>query len=91
MIQTQPFAQLRDALRGGPHAPYACRLDAAMAMPCTTSSELVAEMGAAVLTIRRACRGLTPEQKRLVRACLAEVRKAWPGFGWTSWYWHYWR
>lgn len=89
MIHTNPFAALRDALLPGPHAAYARRLDDAMGMPCTTSSELVAEMGAAVLAIRRECRGLTREQKRLVRACMAQVRIAWPGFGWTSWYWHY--
>lgn len=89
MVSSEPFFRLRDSLLAGSHAAHGRRLGDAMAMVCTTSSELIAEMGAAVLDVRRECRGLTREQRRLVRACMTEVRKAWPGFGWTSWYWHY--
>jgi hypothetical protein len=51
----------------------------------TTSSELIGELGVAVLAIRKECRSLSPDQKALVKQCLREVRKAWPGFGWFSW------
>ena len=89
MVSSKPFAALRDSLLAGPHEAYGRRLEQAMEMPCTTSSELVADMGAAVLAVRLQCRGLAPRQKALVRACLVEVRKVWPGFCWWSGIWHY--
>jgi hypothetical protein len=38
-----------------------------------------------VVAIRKECRPLTSAQKALLKECLRQVRKAWPGFGFLSW------
>ena len=52
----------------------------------TTSSELIGELGAAVIAIRKECKPLSVNQKALAKQCLREVLKAWPGFGLFSWF-----
>lgn len=84
-VSSQPFEALAASLRESGFAPQGDRIDAVLHGTWTTSSELIAELGVAVLAARKECRPLTPIQKALVRQCLSEVRKAWPGFGWFSW------
>jgi hypothetical protein len=51
----------------------------------TTSSELIAELGQAVVAVRKECKPLSPAQRVLLKECLRQVRKAWPGFGLFGW------
>jgi len=83
--RSEPFHALAAALRQDGFPEHAAHLEAVLDGTWTTSSELLAELGAAVLAIRRQCRPLTPERRALVRQCLREVRKAFPGFGWFGW------
>lgn len=84
-VSSQPFHALAAALSEGGFAAHGAALERVLAGAWTTSSELIAELGAAVIAIRRDCRPLSAEQKTLVAQCLREVRKAWPGFGWARW------
>ena len=84
-VSTAPFQALATALRRAGHEVPAQRLDDILTGTWTTSSELVHELGGTVMAIRRDCRPLDAEQRSLLRQCLREVRKAWPGFGWFSW------
>jgi hypothetical protein len=43
-----------------------------------------------VLAIRRECFPLTQDQKRLVKDCLRQVRRVWPGFGLLQGIWPRW-
>lgn len=72
------------SLKASGFTAQAARLEEVLDGTWTTSTELIGELGAVVCAIRRECRPLTFTQKRLIRACLREVRKAWPGFGWFS-------
>ena len=82
---TDPFRALAAALKQGGFPDHAGRLEAVLDGTWTTSTELLGELGAAVLVIRKECRPATAEQRTLSRQCLREVRKAWPGFGLLSW------
>lgn len=84
-VSSKPFHALAESLKQSGFTSQGDRLQAVLNGVWTTSSELVGELGAAVIAIRRECRPLTPEQKALVRECLREVRKAWPGFGLLHW------
>ena len=64
---------------------HAGRLEAVLNGTWTTSSELIAELGLVVVAVRKECRPLSPAQRALLKECLRQVRKAWPGFGWFSW------
>lgn len=78
---SQPFHALASSLKEGDFRAHANRLEDILNGTWTTSSELIAELGSAVLDIRRECLPLTQEQKRLVKECLRQVRRVWPGFG----------
>lgn len=87
---SKPFYALASSLKEGDFAAHASRLEDVLNGTWTTSSELIAELGSAVLEIRRECSSLTPQQKRLIRDCLRQVRRVWPGFGilygmWPRW------
>jgi hypothetical protein len=82
-VSSRPFHALAASLGEGGFAAHGAELERILAGTWTTSSELIAELGVAVLAIRRECQPLSAEQKALVAQCLREVRKAWPGFGWT--------
>lgn len=84
-VHSEPFHALAASLRRGGFAAHGNRLGDILGGVWTTSSELIGELGLAVLAIRRECRPLSADQKTLVKQCLREVRKAWPGFGWFSW------
>lgn len=85
-VSSEPFRALVTALREGGFVHHAGRLEDALNGTWTTSSELVAELGGAVLVIRKECKPATDEQKALLKKCLREVRKVWPGFGWFRWF-----
>ena len=78
---SEPFHALAASLKEGDFAAQASRLENVLNGTWTTSSELIAELGTAVLEIRRECSPLTPAQKQLVKECLRQVRRVWPGFG----------
>lgn len=84
-VSSQPFHVLAASLVESGHIAEGRHLQGILAGTWTTSSELISELGVAVLAIRRECRPLSADQKVLVRECLREVRKAWPGFGWFGW------
>jgi hypothetical protein len=81
MAETAPFCALALTLKEGGFTAHARRLEDILNGTWTTSSELIAELGNAVLDIRRECSPLTQDQKRLVKDCLRQVRRVWPGFG----------
>lgn len=86
MISSKPFFDLASALKDGGFITHACHLEGILNGAWTTSSELISELGVAVLAIRKECTPLTPAQKALVKECLRQVRKVWPGFGLFSWF-----
>lgn len=84
-VTSQPFMDLAAALKEGGFPAHGDRLESALHGTWTTSSELIGELGRVVVAVRKECRPLTPDQKALIRECLRQVRKAWPGFGLFSW------
>jgi hypothetical protein len=84
-VTSEPFRALASALQDG-HADHARRLQGILNGTWTTSTELIAELGAAVIAIRDECRPLSEAQRKLVKECLRQVRKAWPGFGYFGWF-----
>lgn len=83
-VSSQPFHALAASLQEGGFAAQGERLESILNGVWTTSSELILELGVAVLAIRKECQPLSADQKVLLKQCLREVRKAWPGFGWFS-------
>lgn len=61
------------------------RLESILDGTWTTSSELIGELGVAVVAIRKKCKHLTPAHEALLKECLRQVRKVWPGFGLLNW------
>ncbi|MDP3817329.1 hypothetical protein [Pseudomonas sp.] len=84
-VSSEPFYALAAALKESGFSAHGSRLESILDGTWTTSSELIAELGVAVLAIRKECRPLNSAQKALLKECLRQVRKAWPGFGWFSW------
>lgn len=84
-VSSEPFRALAAALRDGGFAAQGSRLEQILEGTWTTSTELVGELGLAVVAVRKECKPLSATQKALVSHCLREVRKAWPSFGWFSW------
>lgn len=87
---SERFLALASSLKESGFATHASRLEDTLNGTWTTSSELIAELGGVVLEIRRECSPLTPDQKRLVKDCLRQVRRAWPGFGFLHGVRHRW-
>jgi hypothetical protein len=87
---SEPFRALASSLKASGYESHASRLEDTLNGTWTTSSELIGELGSAVLEIRRECSPLTPDQKRLVKDCLREVHRAWPGFGFLRGIWYRW-
>jgi hypothetical protein len=85
-VSSEPFHALSEALKDGGFRAQGERLDDVLNGTWTTSTELIGELGLVVVEIRRKCAPLNATQKALVKRCLHEVRKAWPGFGWFSWW-----
>jgi hypothetical protein len=85
-ISSEPFHTLAAALKEGGFAAHSARLQSVLDGLWTTSSEFLAELGVVVIAIRKECRPLTSNQKALVKECLKQVRKAWPGFGLFSFF-----
>lgn len=84
-VSSEPFRDLAAALREDGFTAHSSRLESILDGTWTTSSELVGELGIAVLAIRKECEPLSSSQKALVKECLRQVRRAWPGFGWFGW------
>ena len=85
-VSSEPFHVLAASLSESGFAAHGRGLESILNGTWTTSSELISELGVAVLAIRKECKPLSANQKALVKQCLREVRKAWPGFGWFSWF-----
>ena len=84
-VSSEPFHALASALKEGGFTAQSQRLESVLNGTWTTSSELIGELGQVVVAVRKECKPLNPAQKALVKQCLREVRKAWPGFGFFSW------
>jgi len=85
-VSSEPFYVLAASLGESGFTAQGKHLESILNGTWTTSSELINELGVAVLAIRKECKPLSANQKALVKQCLREVRKAWPGFGWFSWF-----
>lgn len=85
-VSSEPFNVLAASLRESGFTAQGKHLEIILNGTWTTSSELISELGVAVLAIRKECNPLSVHQKALVKQCLREVRKAWPGFGLFSWF-----
>jgi hypothetical protein len=84
-VSSEPFYALASALKEGGFTTHSRHLESILDGTWTTSSELIAELGQAVVAVRKECKPLGPAQKALLKECLREVRKVWPGFGLFSW------
>lgn len=84
-VTSEPFRALASSLRDDGFTVHSSRVESVLNGTWTTSSELIAELGAAVVTIRKECKPLSPAQRVLLKECLRQVRKVWPGFGLFSW------
>lgn len=84
-VSSEPFHALAVSLREGGFTTHSDRLESVLDGVWTTSSELIFELGVVVVAVRRECRPLTSNQKALLKECLRQVRRAWPGFGLFSW------
>lgn len=84
-VSTKPFHALASVLREGGFATHGDRLENILDGVWTTSTELIAELGQAVVTVQKECKPPSPAQKVLVKECLQEVRKALPGFAYFRW------
>jgi len=84
-VSSEPFHALASALREGGFTAHGRRVESVLNGTWTTSSELIGELGVAVVAARKECKPLSRAQKALLKECLREVRKVWPGFGWFSW------
>jgi len=84
-VSSKPFRALATALKESGFPTHSRRLESILDGTWTTSSELVAELGQAVLAVRKECKPLRSAHEALLKECLREVRKVWPGFGMLSW------
>jgi hypothetical protein len=84
-VSSEPFYALAAALKVSGFIDHSTRLENALNSTWTTSSELINELGVIVIAIRKGCRPLTTNQKALVKECMKQVRRAWPGFGLFWW------
>ncbi len=84
-VNSEPFRALAADLKTSGHTGYGARLENVLHGVRTTSSELIVELGVVVVDIRQECRPLTAHQRALIKECLKQVRRAWPGFGLFSW------
>jgi hypothetical protein len=84
-VSRVPFEALAASLKESGCAAESVRLESVLNGVWTTSTELISELGATVLAIRRDCHPLSANQRALIKQCLREVRKAFPGFGWLNW------
>lgn len=80
-ISSEPFHILAADLKESGFSAHSARLQGVLDGVWTTSSEFLSELGMTVIAIRKECRPLTSNQKKLIRECSRQVRKAWPGFG----------
>jgi hypothetical protein len=85
-VSSGPFHALATSLGKSGFTDESERLERILGGTWTTSTELIGELGVAVIAIRKECRPLSADQKVLVKQCLREVRKALPGFGGFSWF-----
>jgi hypothetical protein len=80
-VSSEPFYALAAALRESGFTTHSGRLENILNGTWTTSSELIGELGVAVVAIRKECGPLSRSEKALLKECLRQVRKVWPGFG----------
>ena len=73
------------ALKQSGFTAHGTRLEDILNGTWTTSSELIGELGVAVLAVRKECRPLGTAEKALLKECLRTVRRVWPGFGLFNW------
>jgi hypothetical protein len=76
-VETAPFDGLIAELRARGLSDAAGSLSRLKGAAWTTSSEMIGELGLAVLRLQKQ-RGLSPELMELCRRCMSEVRKVWP-------------
>lgn len=84
-VQSEPFHILMESLKQGGFVAESNRLAQVLNGTWTTSSELIGELGLALLEIRKNRKSFSPAERLLLKRCMREVRKAWPGFGIFSW------
>ena len=84
-VSSEPFYALASALKESGFTAHSRRLESILNGTWTTSSELIGELGQAVVAVRKECKPLSPAHKALLKECLRQVRIVWPGFGLFSW------
>lgn len=84
-VSSASFHALASALKESGFTAHGLRIESVLNGAWTTSSELIGELGQAVVAVRRECKPLSPAHKALVKECLRQVRMVWPGFGLFSW------
>jgi hypothetical protein len=84
-VSSEPFYALASALKESGFTAHSRHLESILNGAWTTSSEFIAELGQAVMAVHKECKPLSPAQKALLKECLRQVRKVWPGFGLFNW------
>ncbi len=85
---TDPFTELMKSLRAQGLESPAREIQFLMETAWTTGTEMLGQLGLAVLRIRKKHRKhLSPESKQLLKACLKDVHRAWPLMGREHWIW----
>ncbi len=77
-VKLEPFDELIDHLRKHGFSVAAESISRLRDSAWTTSSEMMGELGIAVLKIQSQIAAAPEEVTRAVGACLNEVRKVWP-------------
>lgn len=77
VVDTAPFEELIGKLREAGLSTAADSLSTLRGSAWTTSSELIGELGLAVLRLQRQP-GLPADLMQLTQRCMSEVRKVWP-------------
>lgn len=83
-VSSEPFYALAATLKVSGFTKHSTRLENVLNGTWTTSSELMSELGVVVIAIRKECQPLTSEEKALIKECMQQVRRVWPGFGLLS-------
>ena len=77
-VDPQPFDDLIAALGAHGFSADAQSLAEITSIAWTTSSEMIGELGQAVLSVQRKLNAAPPDIEQALRRCMTEVRKVWP-------------
>ncbi|MFZ2407786.1 MAG: hypothetical protein WAW41_21865 [Methylobacter sp.] len=78
-INTEPFDELISRLQAYGYSADAESISSLRTSAWTSSSEMIGELGIAILEIQSHCEPAPAELRQALARCMKEVRKVWPG------------